>query len=163
MDAIANLALAALLVAAVGAAASDSPPRQWPIHDEGRPQPPVVDPGPGMERPAPPPADAIVLFDGKDLAQWRSAKDGSPAKWKVENGAMEVVAGTGDIRTERAFGDCQLHVEWATPTPRPGEKNDSEPKAITEIDGGYRAGGARPLTIRIPGGDERGGRSLWHV
>jgi len=122
MDAIANLALTALLVAAVGAAASDSPPRQWPIHDEGRPQPPVVDPGPGMERPAPPPADAIVLFDGKDLAQWRSAKDGSPAKWKVENGAMEVVAGTGDIRTERAFGDCQLHVEWATPTPRPGEE-----------------------------------------
>ena len=122
MDAIANLALTALLVAAVGAAASDSPPRQWPIHDEGRPQPPVVDPGPGMERPAPPPADAIVLFDGKDLAQWRSAKDGSPAKWKVGNGAMEVVAGTGDIRTERAFGDCQLHVEWATPTPRPGEE-----------------------------------------
>ena len=122
MDAIANLALAALLVAAVGAAASDSPPRQWPIHDEGRPQPAVVDPGPGMERPSPPPADAIVLFDGKDLAQWRSAKDGSPAKWKVENGAMEVVAGTGDIRTERAFGDCQLHVEWATPTPRPGEE-----------------------------------------
>jgi hypothetical protein len=121
MDATVNLAVAALLLAAFGAAASDPPGDQWPIHDEGRPQPPVVDPGPAPERPAPPPADAVVLFDGKDLSQWRSAKDGGAARWKVESGYAEVVAGTGDIRTDRAFGDCQLHVEWATPTPAAGE------------------------------------------
>lgn len=114
MDLTVNLAVAALLAAAIGAAASDPPPRVWPMHDQGRPQPPVVDPGP-------PPADAVVLFAGKDLSQWRSAKDGGAAKWKVEDGHVEVAPGTGDIRTERGFGDCQLHVEWATPTPAAGE------------------------------------------
>jgi hypothetical protein len=33
---------------------------------------------------------------------------------------MEVVKESGSIRTKRAFGDCQLHVEWATPTPGQG-------------------------------------------
>jgi len=94
---------------------------QFPIHDESRPQPKVVDPGPAPERPARPPSDAIVLFDGTDLAQWRTKKDGGPARWKVANGSMEVVAGTGDIATAQGFGDCQLHVEWATPAVVSGE------------------------------------------
>src|SRR5207253_3521831 len=51
----------------------------WPVHSMDRPRPPVVDPGP--ERPpVPPPSDAIVLFDGRDLSQWQS-QDGTPAKW----------------------------------------------------------------------------------
>jgi hypothetical protein len=94
--------------------------KEWGIHDETRPQPPVVDPGPAGA-PARPPADAIVLFDGKDLAQWRTDKDGSPAQWKVVDGAMEVVKGTGYIRTDRGFGDVQLHVEWMAPAPGVGE------------------------------------------
>jgi len=122
MDMTVNLAVAAILVTAVGAAASGQPAKDWPQHDESRPQPTVVDPGPAPKRPSPVPADAVVLFDGKDLAKWRSAKDGGPARWKVENGAMVVAPGTGDIRTEQAFGDCQLHVEWATPTPGAGEE-----------------------------------------
>src|SRR5579883_1103596 len=69
-------------------------------------EPKVVDPGP-------PPADAIVLFDGKDLSKWESDKGGE-AKWTVQDGAM-IVNGTGYIHTKQAFGDCQLHVEWATP------------------------------------------------
>jgi len=121
MDITVNLAVAALLVAALGAAASGPPAKDWPIHDENRPQPPVVDPGSPQDRAAPAPGDAVVLFDGKDLAKWRSAKDGGLAKWKVENGTMEVVRETGDIRTEQGFGDCQLHVEWATPAPGAGE------------------------------------------
>src|SRR5437867_12795847 len=93
--------------------------QQWPVHSLDRPRPPVVDPGP--ERPpAPPPSDAIVLFDGKDLSQWRS-QDGAPAKWVVRDGYMEVAAGTGSIVTARGFGDMQLHIEWATPTPPQGE------------------------------------------
>src|SRR5687768_16524492 len=111
MEVTVSLAVAAFLVAALGTVASGQPAKEWPIHDESRPQPPVVDPGPPPERPVPPPSDAVVLFDGKDLANWRSTKDGGPARWKVENGTMEVVRGTGDIRTEQAFGDCQLHVE----------------------------------------------------
>ncbi|MDH7602874.1 MAG: DUF1080 domain-containing protein [Armatimonadota bacterium] len=58
------------------------------------------------------PADAIVLFDGKDLSQWQSC-DGGPAKWKVENGYM--VAGGGDICSKQLFKDCQLHVEFWVP------------------------------------------------
>lgn len=92
---------------------------RWAIHDPGRPLPPVVDPGPETP-PAPVPSDAVVLFDGKNLNQWEDAK-GGPAKWKVENGFMEVVVKTGSIRTKQGFGDCQLHVEWAAPAAVVGE------------------------------------------
>ena len=74
--------------------------------------PRVVDPGP-------PPSDAIVLFDGRNLDAWES-EQGGPARWRIEDGAM-VINGTGNIRTRRAFGDCQLHIEWATPEKVEGE------------------------------------------
>lgn len=91
---------------------------RWPIHSMDRPQPPVVTPAPAGA-PVPPPSDAIVLFDGHDLSRWRS-DSGGPAGWKVENGYMEVVPDAGSIHTAQAFGDCQLHVEWATPDPPRG-------------------------------------------
>jgi len=87
--------------------------QKWAVHDETRPLPPVVDPGPAGP-PAPAPSDAVVLFDGKDLSGWQDAK-GEPAKWKIEGGYTEVVAKTGSIRTKQGFGDCQLHIEWAAP------------------------------------------------
>lgn len=79
------------------------------------PEPAAVDPG-GETRP---PSDAVVLFDGTDLSAW-SGTDG-PARWKVESGAMTVVAGTGDITSKQAFGDVQLHIEWRTPAEVSGE------------------------------------------
>lgn len=85
---------------------------QWEVHDMNRPRPKVV--APGAENHLPP-ADAIVLFDGTDLSAWKSNKDGGDAKWKVENGYMEVAAKAGDIETRQAFGSCQLHIEWAAP------------------------------------------------
>jgi hypothetical protein len=39
----------------------------------------------------------------------------------VRDGYMECVKGSGYIRTLQNFGDCQLHVEWATPVPGQGE------------------------------------------
>ena len=69
---------------------------------------------------ADPPSDALVLFDGKGLGAWRSA-DGSAAKWQVRDGYTEVTPGAGDIVTSDAFGDCQLHIEWATPSIVKGE------------------------------------------
>ena len=95
---------------------------KWAIHDLNRPLPPVVDPGPAGP-PVAAPSDAIVLFDGKDLSLWEDAK-GEPARWKVEDGHMEVVAKTGSIRTKRGFGDCQLHIEWATPSAVSGESQE---------------------------------------
>jgi len=99
------------------------PNTKWHVHDSNRPQPPIVWPGwfSTQEAPGEPPSDAIILFDGKDLSKWVSVKDGVPARWKVENGYMEVVPGTGDIRTIEEFGDCQLHIEWAAPAEVRGE------------------------------------------
>lgn len=92
---------------------------KWSVHDPDRPMPPVVDPGPAGE-PVPAPSDAIILFDGKNLSLWTDGK-GQAARWKIENGYMEVVAKTGAIRTKQNFGDCQLHVEWASPIVVKGE------------------------------------------
>ena len=67
-----------------------------------------------------PPSDAIILFNGKDLSEW-SSMDGSAAKWQLDDNAMVVTKRTGNIHTKRSFGDCQLHVEWATPSVVEGE------------------------------------------
>jgi len=83
------------------------------------PEPPVVTSGP--IEPAPPPSDAIVLFDGTDLAEWNSTKDGSPAAWTVQDGTMTVRKGTGNIETRRSFGSYQLHLEWRIPAGITGE------------------------------------------
>jgi len=96
--------------------------KKWAVHDESRPLPPVVDPGPSQP-PAPVPSDAIVLFDGKDLSSWETTK-GGPAGWTVRDGYMEVIKGKGGIRTKQGFGDCQLHVEWAAPDPPVGKGQD---------------------------------------
>ena len=36
----------------------------------------------------------------------------------------QVVKGAGSIKTTRGFGDCQLHVEWASPAPAAGSGQD---------------------------------------
>lgn len=95
----------------------------WPKGSMERPRPRVVDP-PGFssqETAGQPPSDALVFFDGTDLSGWkaqRKSDDGSEAAaWKVENGYMEVVKGTGPIQTkEQIEGDAQWHVEWCTPS-----------------------------------------------
>ncbi len=98
------------------------PGTNWHVHDGERPQPPVVTPtNLGQIAPVTPPGDAMVLFDGSDLEEWESAKEGGPAKWETIGDAMRVVPGTGGIRTRRAFGDIQLHVEWAAPAEVKGE------------------------------------------
>ena len=103
-------------VGMVGLQAQPDP--NWLGHDRTRPLPPVVDPGTGSspEQPGRPPSDAAVLFEGKDLSNW-AAMDGSATRWVVKDGAMECVPGSGYVRTRQCFGDCQLHVEWATPAP----------------------------------------------
>src|SRR5215470_9412487 len=76
-----------------------------------QPEPRVITPGKTSQDA---PSDAIVLFDGKDLLLWVDTAGGL-AKWKLQDGYMQVVPRTGAIHTKRAFGDCQLHIEWRTP------------------------------------------------
>lgn len=78
-------------------------------------EPPIIDP----DAQGGAPSDAVVLFDGKNLDHWRS-ESGGPARWKVQDGFMEV-NGTGHILTREEFGDVQVHVEWATPAVVQGE------------------------------------------
>ena len=79
------------------------------------PVPKIVTPG---KTASDAPSDAIVLFDGKNLDQWASVKDGSPAQWTVDSkdGFFTVKKGTGNIQTKRSFTDYQLHIEWRIPT-----------------------------------------------
>ena len=112
--------LALLLGVTVSTQAQPDP--KWLAHDRTRPQPTPVDPGlpSSLEQPGKPPSDAVALFNGQDLSAW-VAMDGSPTRWVVKDGAMECVPGSGYIRTLQAFGDCQLHVEFATPAKAEGE------------------------------------------
>ena len=83
------------------------------------------------------PSDAIVLFDGKNLDQWESTKDGSVAKWKVEDGVMTVVGGAGGISTKKLFGDCQLHIEWRSPNEGEDKKGQGRGNSGVFLQGIY--------------------------
>ena len=63
----------------------------------------------------PVPADAVVLFNGKDLSNWHKRGSDDPAGWTVADGYFEVKPGTGDICTKETFGSFQLHVEFWLP------------------------------------------------
>jgi hypothetical protein len=76
------------------------------------PVPKVVTPGASTNTA---PNDAIVLFDGKNLDQWVSTKDKSPAGWTVADGILTVNKSTGNIETKRSFTNYQLHIEWRIP------------------------------------------------
>src|SRR5207248_3834038 len=76
-------------------------------HDDGIvwPEPKVVTPGATNDAP---PSDAIILFNGKNFDAWNGAQ-----KWKVDPDGAATAASL--ITTKQAFGDCQLHVEFASP------------------------------------------------
>src|SRR5512138_345881 len=87
----------------------DTPKLPWCgylVHDPDRPAPRRINPGPAPA-PAAPPSDAIVLFDGKDLAKWQATE------WKLVDGCVE--ASAGNLTSKESFGNCQIHVEWMTP------------------------------------------------
>lgn len=106
------LTLLAATVLSVGALAQQ--PQGDPKATEvWAPEPKIVTSG---KTPADAPSDAIVLFDGRNLDQWVSGKEGGgPALWTVAGGCMTVKKGTGPIQTKRSFTDYQLHIEWRIP------------------------------------------------
>ncbi len=99
-----------------------TPPR-WRQHDIHRPRPPIAEPAAAGATAAVAPKDAVVLFGGAKLDAWQTS-EGAPAGWMVNDGFMEVVPGSGSIRTKAEFGDIQLHVEWAAPDPPAGKGQD---------------------------------------
>jgi hypothetical protein len=89
---------------------------KWKVNDMNRPMPEKVAPESAekLADSAKAPADAVILFDGKDLSAW------NPSKWKVENGYMEVVPKTAYLISKQGFGSCHLHLEWWTQDPPVG-------------------------------------------
>ena len=96
------------------------PGGSWHVHDGDRPQPPVVTPGTcsTQETPGKAPSDAVVLFDGKDLSV--AERSGGPGRLERRRTALVVPPGRGAIWSRDEFGDCQLHLEFATPVPPRG-------------------------------------------
>ena len=107
--------------AAVTVFAVEVPVIHWKTGDRSRPLPPKVTPA---STPGGAPSDAVVLFDGHDLSAWQQ-KDGSAPKWQVHDGYFQVTPDSGDLVTKQPFGDAQIHVEWASPSPTRG--SDQEP------------------------------------
>jgi len=107
--------------------AQEEYPKQEPMRpgmsEYWTPQPKIVTPGNATSNAfISPPSDAIVLFDGKDLSQWKSGgREGGEAKWIVHDGVFTVDKKTGDILTKQEFGDFQLHIEWQIPINITGE------------------------------------------
>ncbi len=84
----------------------------------------------------PPPQGAVVLFDGSNLAAWQ-ASDGTAPRWRLVEGAMEVVPGTGDLRSRRWFGDVQVHVEFQVPPSSPGAAEQDRGNSGVYLQGHY--------------------------
>jgi hypothetical protein len=94
------------------------------VHDKTRPQPKVITPPTesSQAKAGQAPSDAIVLFAGKNFDEW------SHSFWELTPEGTMIVkplpkkkgAKKRDIKTNRSFGDVQLHIEWKTPSPAKG-------------------------------------------
>ena len=87
-------------------ALADHHEKKPPANSNERARPEVITPGTSSTnaQPGKPPSDAIILFDGKNLANFTHNKS-EPAKWKVEHGYAEVNR-SGPIQSKQSFGDA---------------------------------------------------------
>ena len=85
-----------------------------------------------------PPTDAIILFDGKDLSNWKARWSEKESQWQVnDDGSVTVVFdGTGGIQTKENFGSVQLHIEWKT-SEDTSQKNQSRSNSGVFLQGRY--------------------------
>ncbi len=112
------LFLCGFMLAAAAARPQDTAGPKPADTEQWEPVPPIVSPG---ENAGAAPSDAIVLFDGRNLDQWVMAGDRSPARWRVEHGALLVDKSLGNIETKRLFKNYQLHLEYRIPAKITGE------------------------------------------
>ena len=118
-----NCALIGALQLTGAPACLAQPDPNWLDHDRNRPQPPVVDAGhrqhAGASRQAAVGCHRAVRRQGPLAvgAAWTAARPSGlsgTATWNASRAAAT------SARVQN-FGDCQLHVEWATPVPAHGE------------------------------------------
>jgi hypothetical protein len=76
------------------------------------PAPKVVSPG---AQPSLPPADATILFEGRDLSQWTRI-NGEPTGCKSFDGIMSCTTGAGDAVSKPKFRNAQIHLEYNLPS-----------------------------------------------
>ena len=98
---------------------------------------------------ATPPPTATVLFNGQDLSNW-TARDGSPAGWKVEDGIMHVVPKTGDVVSTECFTDFFLHLEFRCPD-MPEATGQQKGNSGVYLQGRYEIQVLDSYGINIPG------------
>jgi hypothetical protein len=122
-----------LPVAATAQAPAGNPLPKPELTEIWSPVPPKVEPA---ARLGDPPSDALILFGGKDLTGWESAK-GGPAQWAIENGELVDVPKAGDIQTQQKFHDFQLHVEWMVPVLPPDRKGQDRGNSGIYLQGLY--------------------------
>lgn len=96
-----------------------------------------------------PPANAIILFNGRDLSNWQT-RSGGPAGWEVKDGVMTVVPGTGDIMTKEKFVDFMLHLEWMEPD-MPEAKGQAKGNSGVYLQGRYEIQVLDSYGIEVPG------------
>lgn len=89
----------------------------------------------GPEASPRPPEGAIVLFDGHGAAAWQHRQ--GPFAWREVDGAMEVVAGTGNLFTRLPFGDALLHLEFRCPPTEDEVRGQAKANSGVYIHGRY--------------------------
>ena len=94
-------------------------------------EPPVVTPGDAARAPS----DAVVLFNGRDMAGWERT-DGKPARCTVESAVITCVTGAGDIQTTAKFASAQIHLEFAIPY-MPDQKSQMRGNSGVYLEGRY--------------------------
>jgi hypothetical protein len=98
---------------------------------------------------AAPPANAIQLFNGKDLANWTTREGGAP-EWTVEEDVIHVVPRAGDIVTKDSFTDCYLHIEFRCPN-MPDASGQQKGNSGIFLQGLYEIQVLDSYGINIPG------------
>lgn len=92
-------------------ALAQAPVLESKIHDKNRPLPPLVEARPYAELKTRAPAGAQIVFDGGTLDGFRKGR------WTVKDGFFQADKvngkGPGNLVTKQAFGDGQVHLEWA--------------------------------------------------
>ena len=96
------------------------------------------------------PGNAAVLFNGKDLSNWRT-RGGDPAGWDVTDGVITVTGGAGgDIVTDQKFADFVLHLEWMEPD-MPEATGQGKGNSGVFLQGRYEVQVLDSYGIEVPG------------